>query len=141
MSKLRKSIKLTIRYFHCSGTAMRANICPAASSITTTEGSGDPAARATDVAAHTPRTLMRATASSATIHWLFGVKYRANTHHNSRVAPEAQVPGPGCICPNPPHVAISHAIRLACPGCALLGALVAFTWSGRISLAAGLNGV
>src|SRR5258708_33741184 len=107
MSKLRKSIKLTTRYFHCSGTAMRANICPAASSMTTTEGSGDPIERATDVAAQTPRQLMRASATRAAIHWLLGVRYLANTHHASRVAPEAQGPGPGSFRPNPQQSAAS----------------------------------
>ena len=140
MSKPRKSIKPSSRYFHSSGTAISANICPAASSITTMDGSGLSADRATDAAVGIPIALSPNIAMLAAITCHSALKLRAHAHHTSKVTAEAQVPGPGRRRPRPHIVAISQAARLLVwDGMGLTGALVAFTCARRIGVAAGMS--
>src|SRR5438067_3561733 len=111
MSNPRKSIKPSKRDFHEIGTAISVMNWPATSSMTTHWGSFEPLARDAKVAAGIPMT----TASRASRIAAQGCQYapiqRVISHHNTTVAAEAQVPGPGRSRPMPKNVATRSAQR------------------------------
>lgn len=110
VSKLRKSIKLRIRYCQRSGTATSAINCPATSSITIWDGSVPPLSRSTIVAAGMPTTTSRAAATDAASQCHSApVRYRAASHQTSSPTADPQVPGAGRRKPTPKKVATSHA--------------------------------
>jgi hypothetical protein len=145
MSKPRKSIKLTIRYFHAGGTATSASICPAASSTTTNWGSAIPLVRASDPAAGIPIAAINAAAANAvSVSHSARIWWCETNHHTPTAAADVQVPGPGRKCPKPKQVAMAQARREYCFCCfgngGLPDALVSLTWAGGVRLAAGASG-
>src|ERR1700744_537653 len=111
MSKLRKSIKPATRYFQCTGTPIRAIICPATSSITTNPGSSLPLSLATTVEGGMPARVIAIEASKATqICHCDGIQLHAH-HQSNTVTAEAHVPEPGCRWPMPKKVAMSQERR------------------------------
>src|SRR6478609_244473 len=111
MSKLRKSIKPASRYFQCSGTAIKAIICPATSSITTNPGSLMPLSRATTVEGGIPITVTTKEITSAErVSHAAGSQWPA-PHQSKTVTAAAHVPEPGCKWPMPKKVAISQERR------------------------------
>src|SRR5690349_12950290 len=111
MSKLRKSIKPASMYFQCSGTAIKAIICPATSSITTKPGSLMPLSRATTVEGGIPITVTATEITSAErVSHAAGIQWPA-PHHSKTVTAAAHVPDPGCKWPMPKNVAISQERR------------------------------
>src|SRR4051812_14953270 len=112
MSNTRKSIRLRTRYFHTAGTAIIAINCPATSSMTTNPGSWTPLSRETIVEARIPTTVTRKLRTMHAIHCCDASTFVASTHHNSTVAAEAHVPGPGFTSPMPKNVAMTQAQRV-----------------------------
>jgi hypothetical protein len=109
ISKALKSIRPARKVFHARGTAIRAIIWPATSSMTTNCGSLMADARATRVAAGIPITVTNAAMAMAIGVRKDAVSVCATAAQIATVAADAQVPGPGRTRPIPQKVASSVA--------------------------------
>src|SRR6185437_15201529 len=127
ISKQRKSIRLSRRYFQVSGARISGNICPATSSITTKPGSLMPLSRTTRVLAGIPIAGPAIAVTAATTERCSAL--RASAHHSNTVTVDAHVPGPGRTRPMPKNVPIAQAQRERGSGVsdALLAAALIFS--------------
>src|SRR5437899_7563584 len=112
MSNPRKSIKPSKRDFHDIGVAINVISWPATSSMTTHWGSFEPLARDAKVAAGIPMTTASRASRIAAQGGQYAPTQRVISPHQTTVAAEAQVPGPGRSRPMPKNVATSSAQRV-----------------------------